>query len=116
MRLTNNKVHALSQLFRAKFRDALQQTDLFDALPASVWSQDWVVHCQPVGRGIKALRYLAPYIFRVAISNKRLVAGSDDAVTFRCRPSGSRQWRLCSLAPFELMRCFLQHVLPKGLP
>ncbi|MCP5012062.1 MAG: transposase, partial [Aestuariibacter sp.] len=107
-------VHALSKLFRAKFRDALQQTDLFDALPASVWSQDWVVHSQPVGRGIKALRYLAPYIFRVAISNKRLLTVTDDAVTFRYRPSGSRQWRLCSVAPFEFIRRFLQHVLPKG--
>ncbi|MCP5101509.1 MAG: transposase, partial [Chloroflexi bacterium] len=69
---------------------------------------------QPVGRGIKALRYLAPYIFRVAISNKRLLSVTDDAVTFRYRPSGSRQWRLCSLSPFEFMRRFLQHVLPKG--
>ncbi|MCP4419037.1 MAG: hypothetical protein GY805_20665 [Chloroflexi bacterium] len=30
------------------------------------------------------------------------------------RPSGSREWRLCSLPPFEFMRRFLQHVLPKG--
>jgi hypothetical protein len=107
-------VHALSTLFRAKFRDALKQADLLDAVPASVWSQDWVVHCQPVGRGLRALRYLAPYIFRVALSNKRLVAVSDEAVSFRYRPSGSRHWRLCSLAPFEFMRRFLQHVLPKG--
>ncbi|MCP4419098.1 MAG: hypothetical protein GY805_20985 [Chloroflexi bacterium] len=67
-------VRALSSLFRAKFRDALQKHDCFQQLPPSVWSQDWVVHSQPVGRGLRALRYLAPYIFQVAISNSRLVA------------------------------------------
>jgi len=107
-------VRALSRLFRAKFRDALKQTGLFETIPTSVWSQDWVVHSQPVGRGLPALRYLAPYIFRVALSNRRLVAVTDKAVTFRYRPSGSRNWRLCVLSPFEFMRRFLQHVLPKG--
>ena len=33
----------------------------------------WVVHCQPVGNGLNALKYLAPYIFRVAISNRRIL-------------------------------------------
>ncbi len=107
-------VRALSSLFRAKFRDELKKHDCFQQIPASVWSQDWVVHSQPVGRGVRALRYLAPYIFRVAISNSRLVAVTDDAVSFRVRPSGSHEWRLCSLSPFEFMRRFLQHLLPKG--
>jgi ribosomal protein L37AE/L43A len=65
-------VRALSVLFRAKFRDALQQTELFAQIPPEVWTQDWVVHCQPVGDGAHALKYLAPYIFRVAISNRRI--------------------------------------------
>ncbi|MCK6563044.1 transposase, partial [bacterium] len=30
-----------------------------------------VVDCRPVGSGERALKYLAPYIFRVAISNRR---------------------------------------------
>ena len=107
-------VKALSLLFRAKFRDALKKHDCFRQLPSSVWSQDWVVHCQSVGRGVKALRYLAPYIFRVALSNKRLVAVTNDAVSFRYRPSGSKETRLCSLSPFEFIRRFLQHILPKG--
>ncbi|KAA3663665.1 MAG: hypothetical protein DWQ04_09675 [Chloroflexi bacterium] len=87
---------------------------MFDTIPTSVWSQDWVVHSQPVGRGLRALRYLAPYIFRVAISNNRLVAVTDDAVTFRYRPSSSREWRLCSLSPFAFIHRFLLHVLPIG--
>jgi hypothetical protein len=107
-------VKALSLLFRAKFRDALKQCGCLADVPASVWSQPWVVHSQPVGRGQRALRYLAPYVFRVALSNQRIVAVSDDAVSFRYRPSGSSEWRLCSLTPFEFIRRFLQHVLPKG--
>ncbi len=31
----------------------------------------WVVHCKPVGDGRAAMKYLAPYFFRVAISNRR---------------------------------------------
>jgi hypothetical protein len=107
-------VKALSILFRAKFRDALKKHDCFQQIPASVWSQAWVVHCQPVGRGLSALRYLAPYIFRVALSNQRLVAVTDETVSFRYRPSGSRQWQLCTVSTFEFIRRFLQHVLPKG--
>ena len=42
-------VEALSPIFRAKFRDALKKTDLFDSVPAGVWEKDWVVHCKPVG-------------------------------------------------------------------
>ncbi|MCJ7624934.1 MAG: transposase, partial [Anaerolineaceae bacterium] len=66
-------VKALSKIFRAKFRDALRKTTCFDTIPAAVWKQAWVVHCQPVGNGLPALKYLAPYIFRVAISNNRIL-------------------------------------------
>jgi hypothetical protein len=65
-------VEALSPIFRAKFRDALKKTDLFDSVPAGVWEKDWVVHCKPVGNGNSALKYLAPYIYRVAITNNRI--------------------------------------------
>lgn len=107
-------VKALSLLFRAKFRDALKHDDCFDQIPKAVWTKAWVVHCQSVGRGKRALQYLAPYIFRVALSNKRLVGMTPDSVSFRFRPSGSKKEQLCSLSPFEFIRRFLQHVLPKG--
>jgi hypothetical protein len=73
-------VKALSRVFRAKFRDALRQADaaVFAQVPAEVWQQDWVVHGQPVGRGENAIKYLAPYVFRVAISNRRIVKLDHD--------------------------------------
>lgn len=107
-------VKALSILFRAKFRDGLKKSDCFQAVPAAVWSQDWVVHCQSVGRGQRALRYLAAYVFRVALANWRLVAVTQATVSFRYRPSGSREWQLCTVSALEFIRRFLQHVLPKG--
>lgn len=57
-------VRVLSILFRARFRDALRKTGLFDQVPAEVWNQDWVVHCQPVGDGAAALKYTADEFIR----------------------------------------------------
>ena len=107
-------VKALSGIFRARFRDALRSTELFDLVPASVWEQDWVVHCKAVGNGETAFKYLAPYIFRVAISNSRILRVENDQVTFRYRASDSGQAKLCTLAAEEFIHRFLQHVLPKG--
>jgi ribosomal protein L37AE/L43A len=107
-------VKPLSILYRAKFRDALRGTGLFEEVPAEVWVQDWVVHCQAVGSGVAALKYLAPYIFRVALSNRRLHRLTDGQVTFSYRESGSGDTRYCTLRAEEFIRRFLQHVLPKG--
>jgi hypothetical protein len=107
-------VKALSGIFRARFRDALRSTELFDLVPAVVWEHDWVVHCKAVGTGETAFKYLAPYIFRVAISNSRLLKVEHDQVTFRYRATDSGQAKLCTLAVEEFIHRFLQHVLPKG--
>ena len=76
-------VKALSRIFRTKFRDALRHTPACAEVPSTVWQQEWVVHCQPVGNGLNALKYLAPYIFRVAISNRRILNVEDGRVPIR---------------------------------
>ncbi len=106
-------VKALSKLFRAKLRDALSHSDGFADIPHSVWEQDWVVHCKPVGDGRTALKYLAPYIFRVALSNRRLVKVEHDQVTFRYKTHAG-QTELCTLPAEKFIHRFLQHVLPKS--
>jgi hypothetical protein len=106
-------VKALSGIFRARFRDALRPTDSFADVPTAVWAQDWVVHCKAVGNGTTAFKYLAPYIFRVAISNNRILKVEDDHITFRYRASDTGQLRHCTLTAQEFIRRFLQHVLPK---
>lgn len=113
-------VRALSKLFRAAFRRALQKTTLFDQIPAQVWRKDWVVHCKPVGNGQAALKYLAPYIHRVAISNRRLISiehrGSMETsqITFQYRASDTGHLKLCTLSVESFLHRFLQHVLPHG--
>jgi Putative transposase len=99
-------------LFRAKFRDHLQKTDLFPFVDAQVWHKDWGVHCEPVGRGEEAFRYLAPYIFWVAISHNRILTLQEGDVTFQHKDSATNQVTTCTLPAEEFMRRFLQHVLP----
>src|SRR5207244_3824122 len=105
-------VKALSLIFRAKFRDELRKTDLFAQIEARIWQQAWVVHSEPVGTGQAAFKYLAPYIFRVALSNQRLVKFADRQVTFNYKESATDQIKSCTLTAQEFIRRFLQHVLP----
>jgi hypothetical protein len=107
-------VKALSRIFRAKFRHALQKSSCYEKIPAQVWQQPWVVHCKAVGDGASALKYLAPYIFRVAISNKRIVKMSNTHVVFRYLSTKTGKTKVCTVSAEEFIRRFLQHVLPKG--
>ena len=107
-------VQALSILFRAKFRDALAREGLLNQVDPAVWRRDWVVHSQAAGDGRASLQYLAPYVFRVAIGDHRIVSCDDGKVTFTYRRSGSNRPRKMTLDAMEFIRRFLQHVLPAG--
>ena len=110
-------VKALSRVFRAMFRDALQQLapELFREIPQEVWRKCWVVHAMPAGNGNAVLKYFAPYVFRVAISNKRIIKLENGLVTFLYRHPETKRWTPMTLPVFEFIRRFLQHVLPRGL-
>lgn len=105
---------AVSPIFRAKFRDGLKKTALFDSVPSVVWNKDWVVHCKPVGSGKAALKYLAPYVYRTAITNNRIEKLENDQVTFRFKESETKQWKKTTVPVLEFIWRFLQHVLPKN--
>jgi Putative transposase len=85
-------------------------------VPKATWAKPWVVDCAASGEGNEAvLRYLARYVFRVAITNNRIVGLDDKFVTIRHKDRKSMQWRTTRLSGHEFMRRFLQHVLPRGL-
>ncbi len=105
----------LARIIRAKFRDAMKSAGLLEKIDPAVWSQEWVVDSQAVGTGDTSLRYLARYVFRVAISNNRIVSYENHSVTFRYKVSDSRKWRSITLDALEFIRRFPQHVLPTGL-
>ena len=71
---------------------------------------NWVVHVKKAFRHAEhVLKYLGRYTHRVAISNSRFVAITQQAVTFR-----TKEGKATTLPPTEFLRRFLQHVLPKG--
>lgn len=107
-------VRALSQIFKAKFRDAMKEAGLFDQIPPDVWQIDWNVNSQAVGSSEASLKYLAPYVFRVAISNSRILKVENRTVFIRYRKSHSHRLRTLALEVMEFIRRFLQHVLPTG--
>jgi hypothetical protein len=106
-------VRPLGVIFRAKVRDEMKKAGLFQQINRRVWKKEWVVHSEPVGSGETAFKYLAPYIFRVAISNNRIVKLKDGKVTFKYKDSASDQIKFSTVTAEEFIRRFLQHVLPK---
>jgi hypothetical protein len=107
-------VKAMSKIYKAKFRDEMKKSDLFDHIPQEVWNQDWVVNCQAVGAGSRSIKYLSNYVFKVAVSNSRIVKVENNKVFFRYKKPHSNRWRTMALDVMEFMRRFLQHVLPSG--
>lgn len=107
-------VLALSPIFRAKFRDRMKKSGLFEQIPRAIWDKDWNVNCQAVGEAEASIKYLAPYVFRVAISDSRIVKVEDRKVFFRYKKHKSNRWRTMALGVIEFIRRFLQHVLPTG--
>lgn len=112
-------VLALSKLYRAAYQEFMKQSGLLASIDPAVWSLGWNVNCQAVGDGRDSLRYLAPYVFRVAIGNYRIKAverheDGSGSVTFMVKPSGQRKYRPQTVTAEEFIRRFLQHVLPTG--
>ena len=107
-------VHALSKIFRAKFRDAIAQAGLLDQVPPEAWAVDWNVNAQAVGEAGNSLKYLARYVFKVAISESRITSVDDTHVCFTYRKVHSNRVRTMRLPIFAFLHRFLQHVLPTG--
>jgi hypothetical protein len=107
-------VHALSRVYRAKFRDAIVQAGLIDQIPRDAWVVDWNVNAQAVGDAANSLNYLARYVFKVAISESRITSVEDTHVSFTYRKVHSNRTRTMRLPIFAFMHRFLQHVLPSG--
>jgi len=107
-------VKALSPIYRALFKEEMHQAGLLEHINPHVWTIPWNVHSQANHHGHSAFTYLAPYVFKVAISNHRLVSLTDRTVTFTYRKVGSARLRTTQLDIMEFLRRFLPHVLPEG--
>jgi hypothetical protein len=108
-------VQALSSIFRAKFISLVRKALPHCALPESIWATPWVVYCKPTVQGPeKVLSYLARYVHRMAITNRRIRAIDDRTVTFSYKDSRDHRTKTMTLGGHEFLRRFLEHVLPEG--
>ena len=111
----------LEQLFRGKLKALLEQADLIDKVPSSVWRGRFVVDSKAVGSGQHALKYLAPYVTRGCVANWRVSqcnnaeSLADATMTLQVKRSGSRQYKPMPLSVTEFIRRWLQHVMPSGM-
>lgn len=129
-------IGALSQVFRAKYRDGLQrlyaegklefhgqlaglaEIRAFQRLKREVLRKEWVVYAKrPFAGPEQVLRYLSRYTHRVAIGNGRLL-GLDMAtrtVSFGYKDyNAGSQRKVMTLGLDEFLRRFCLHILPKG--
>ena len=129
-------VRVLSRLFRRLFLEQLsdahragtlqffgEHQSLAEAKTFADWLKplrhiDWVVYAKRPFAGPDAvLAYLSRYTHRVAIANSRLIAMSEQGVTFKWKDYRAKErvrHKTMTLAPDEFMRRFLLHVLPSG--
>ncbi len=101
--------------FRTLFHLQLQKRapEALDQLPAKIWNQNWGVDCAAAGSGENALAYLARYVFKTATGNRQLQVLPSGKILWPYRDSNTGKSESIPLEPTELIRRFLQHVLPK---
>lgn len=117
----------LSRVFRGKFikllksayyqKRLIDEFDDFEAFLDRTVHSDWVVKVKPAFAGPEiVLKYLARYVQRIAISNRRLLSINSRMVSFSYRDyrNGGETRSLC-IDALEFIRRFLLHTLPKGL-
>lgn len=101
---------ALSRVFRGKFLRAITESGL--KLPKT--PKSWVVHCEKVGKGVEALRYLSRYLYRGVISNDNIIDDDGENITFRYKESDTLRTKIRTLPAEDFIHLLLQHCLPKG--
>jgi hypothetical protein len=123
----------LAKKFRGKFLDMLKQEKekgeldfhgkltaikgpvQFNRFLTPMYKKDWVVNVQkPMGNPEKILEYISRYVFRIAITDRRIIEVKDGKVRFSWKDYRTDRFREMKLDIDEFIRRFLLHVLPKG--
>lgn len=108
-------VKAMSKVFRARYVQCLRQCGFADkSIIESLFLKPWVVYAKrPFGGPKQVIEYLGRYTHKVAISNHRLQAVTDEGVSFEYKDykdGGSK--KLLTVSNREFVRRFAQHILP----
>ena len=103
---------ALSKRFAGKFI-AMAREALPEGTPIPRTPKKWRSFVKPsINGGEHVLNYLARYVFRHAITNRRILSIDHGRIRFRYQNSQTHQWATMELEADEFIRRFLQHVLP----
>ena len=109
-------VKAMSKVFRANFvaelrANKLGKQNLYDKL----FSKDWVIYAKrPFASPKRVVEYLGRYTHKIAISNYRIKAITDEHVLFTYKDHKSKgKKKMMRLTLEEFIRRFAQHILPK---
>jgi len=101
----------LATVFRARMLEAITQAGFY--LPNDLPKQ-WVVHCDHVGKGLPALKYLSRYLYRGVISERNLIEDDGTYVTFSYRESDTSTIKTRRCKGEHFLWLVFQHALPKG--
>jgi ssDNA-binding Zn-finger/Zn-ribbon topoisomerase 1 len=104
----------LAARFKKNFKDALKKNGLSALIAPAVWYKKWVVDVRNVGNGMSSFKYVAPYMQRGFISNKRIKKYDGESVTFEYHDRKSSQIKSRTLPALDFMSLYLQHVMPSG--
>lgn len=115
-------IKALAVAFRHRLMKAIAANDKatgsrhLSQMDPHIWRTPWIVDSRGVGNGQPAVRYLARYVSKTAVTQQRLL-GYDPAghLLLNCQSSATGQWTPITLSPDEFLRRWCQHILPKGL-
>lgn len=89
----------------------------FNRFLGPLYKLNWVVNVQkPMGSPERILEYLSRYVFRIAITDRRIVAVENGKVEFSWKDYRTGRFHRMKLDIDEFIRRFLLHLLPKGFP
>lgn len=108
-------VNALMIIYRAKLLEILDKKGLCNpSLCRKLKNKKWNVYMDHAGNGKNVVKYMANYVFRVAITDNNIVAVEDDKVTFQYKKRDTKQYVQETIGVFKFMTLFLLHILPSG--
>lgn len=127
-------VEVIGKMFRGKYMAALKKLKkdgklLFDnncrdlrnrftwqEFVNQMYQKTWLPFVKETFNGNgNAIKYLARYAYRTAISNSRIISVDEETVSFSYTDyADQNRKKIKTVSGTEFIRLFLQHVLPKG--
>ena len=92
------------------------QLPSFKALVDQLYAINWVVYIKkPFTSPQNLIKYIARYIHRIAIANKRILKLENGYVTFSYKDyADSNKIKTITITAVEFIRRFMLHILPEG--